>query len=519
MIPTSPKAFGGFAGQTDDAAWSAAGAGELSKFLAAQFAPPADEPMSRWWEQNIVVSSGEFPGEYRTDLTPLAGWISVWMQDPRVKRIVMVGAAQTLKTRTLSNFFLWAVAENPGTVMLVTATIESCREFWMKRLEPDVMECGKVAGRYLGRNKDLIRFESLNLLLRGTNSRVGMQGDPVKWLLFDERREWRAGAIDMLRMRTRTMTEFKEISAGTAGPAGGPLDADFLEGSQTQGHFRCLDCGESQPFRFGREATTVYLEERAMGGIVSVDEAGQVQDSLWNDYTRPGGVWNWERLRASVRFQCQKCGRLYQDHDKYELLKTLHPVDYNPAAPPEYRSITWNAFQFVWKGCQWGNLTEQFCRAIDSLKNPTERNIHPLRAFVTETLGEAWKDDLGQVVEWGFIDELKQDYSLGEKWTEEETRYMTADVQGRHGEHYWWLVRAFAPGGKSRLIAFGRVEKLEDLLEHQRRLGVKTENCGIDCTGATRRRRFTAGARGRIGNRCVATGAPTVTWCAMKKPR
>ena len=462
-----------------DREWRRESSAELAAFLSRQFAPPAAIPMTEWWERNIYVPDGEFPGEFRLDLTPMMRWVADWLQDPTVKRIVLQGSAQSFKTRCLLNFLLWAIGENPGTAMWVNATIEAAREFYLKRLEPAIENCLPVKERFEGRTKDLIAFDSMNLLLRGTNSRVGMQGDPVKWMIFDERREWKPGAIAMLRMRTRTMTEYKEISAGTAGLEGSELDVDFREGSQTQAHFRCADCGESQPFRFGKAPSALFPNARDKGGLVAVDAEGRVV-GFDNEWTKPNGVWHWERLRQAVRFQCQKCGRLYANQEKHELLKTIHPVDYNPAAPADVRSFTWNALPFLWKGCDWGLLAEMFLKAVDSARNVDGRDIEPLKTFVTETLGESWSEEQGAIEDWGFLEDRREDYEFGQVWPEETIRFMAADRQAKGGEHYWYVIRAWGRFGKSRLVSYGRCNTLSELEEVRKAHGVLTCNSMMD---------------------------------------
>lgn len=455
-------------GQTIDHVWADESAQELATFIAAQCAPPSTEPMWKWWESNIVLDgSGPFPGRYRSELTPMVRWLADWAQNPRVRRITGMGAAQTIKTQFLLNLFNWSVNESPGTTMWVMADADSIREFWTKRLEPAINGCESTLKRFHGRSKDLICFDSQNLLLRGSQSRAKLQSDPVKRLICDERREWKRGAIDLVRKRTRTFNESQEISVGTAGRKGDELWTDYIEGSQTMPHFSCLKCGHSQPFRFGRDANALFPIPRERGGM------------RWekNETTCPGGHWNFKELRKTVRFECESCGNLFSDTDKHALIRTLHPHDYNPAAPADKKSLHWGALEFIWEKCNWGELTEEYLRAVEAARYG---NIEPLIAFVTETLGEPWEDRLGVIDDYGFLETRKAPYKYGDAWAEEVIRFMAADKQERGGEHYWYVIRAFGRFGKSRLICYGRASTKAELLQIAKDNGVHSSNCMID---------------------------------------
>jgi len=451
-----------------DQKWGSDSANDLAKFIAAQCAPPSTDPMWKWWEKNIVLdSSGPFPGRFRTELTPMVRWISEWAQSARVRRIIGMGAAQTLKTQFLLNLFNWGVNESPGTTMWVMADADSVREFWTKRLEPSINGCEPTLKRFQGRSKDLICFDSMNLLLRGSQSRAKLQSDPVKRLICDERREWKKGSIDLVRKRTRTFNDFQEISVGTAGVDGDELHCDWKEGSQTMPHFRCLKCGHSQPLRFGKEPTALFPTARTKGGMVWEE----------NDTTKPGGVWNYAEMRKTVRFECEQCGHHHSNDDKIALLETLHPVDYNPAAPPEKKSLHWNALPFLWESCDWGAIAEEFIRAVSAARHG---NLEPLKTFVTETLGEPWADRLGVIEDFGFLEARKQDYDFDEPWAQERVRFMAADRQESGGEHYWWVIRAFGDFGKSRLISYGRAANTTELEGIRQKYVVKINNSMID---------------------------------------
>jgi len=399
-------------------------------------------------------------------------------------------SAQYVKTLALIIDFLRNAKEDPADTMWVMADADQVDEFIDKRLMPYIEGCEPVAKLFHGKKKRLMMFESFNLLLRGSNSRAKLQSDPIRRVYCDERREWKPGAIDLLRKRMRTFPNAMEISAGTPGRENDELHIDYLEGSQTRAHIQCLKCGHSQPIRFGRDKTTLWENKRDCGGFV------------WNtnDVTKPNGKWDWQEVAKTVRFECEnpQCRERYSNNQKYELIRTMHSHDYNPKPVPGILSFGGGAFEAIWESCDWDKLVIEFLKAIEAAK---QGNVEPLRAFVSETLGEPWKDEIGVIEDFGFLEARKADYNFGDAWPEELSRFMAADAQESGGEHYWWAIRAFARGGKSRLIAFGRATSLKELEDTRQQYDVPVDNCIID-TG------FKASVLYKF---CVSTG-----WRAFK---
>ncbi|MGN6556215.1 MAG: terminase gpA endonuclease subunit, partial [Verrucomicrobiota bacterium] len=138
-------------------------------------------------------------------------------------------------------------------------------------------------------------------------------------------------------------------------------------------------------------------------------------------------------------------------------------------------SFTWNALLPWW--VSWKGIVKEYLLAIEAARNG---NIEPMRTFVTETLAESWEDRLGVIEDFGFLEARKANYEYGEVWPEEVIRFMAADKQERGGEHYWWVIRAFGPNGKSRLIAHGNAKTKAELETIRKQYGAVAANSMID---------------------------------------
>lgn len=444
--------------------------------------PPDRSPSWSWCERNVVLDgAGPLPGRYSTAFTPMVRDVMEAMQHRKTKRVVVMVSAQSAKTQLALNFLNWSISQDAGSTMWVMANADHVNEFVQKRLIPSIENCKANVGalptdRRLCK-RGLIQFPTMNLMLRGSNSRSKLQSDPVRRIFCDERREWKPGAIDLLRKRQRTFHNAIEVSLGTAGRVNDELHNDFLDGSQTCFHFRCPKCNHSQRFRWGPQ-TTLFRDNRESAHVVVADppaKGGVVWET--SDSTRPGGRWDFAAVAKTVRYECEQCGERFDSGDKMRLLETLHPVDYNPAAPRHLRSYNWNAIYMLWESCSWGDLVIEFLRAVEAAKIG---NKEPMIAFITETLGEPWEDHLGEIEEWGFLEHRRGNYTFGDAWPDERARFLAADVQESGGQHYWWVVRAFGPFGQSRLISYGRCTTTAELEQIRSTYNVSTRNSMID---------------------------------------
>jgi phage terminase large subunit GpA-like protein len=452
------------------------------KHIRFCWSPPSDLPEHLWWEKYIRLdNTSASEGDYSTEFVPMVRWHCRQRANPRVRRIVEMVSAQSTKTQNLINSICHDVAESPMPAMFISADQDQAEEFAKKRLFPALEDCAPtkelLPKERNKRSKRLIQFNSMNLMLRGSNSRAKLQSDPVGRIYCDERREWRKGAIDLVRKRTRTFYNFLEISCGTAGKKDDELHLDFKEGSQTFFHFTCPKCNTSQPIRFGRNESVLHPKPRDRGGF------------LWDstEITKPNGQWDFEKMRATVRLQCEGklpdgswCEAEFRNHEKLELIRTMHEVDYNPAAQAKIKSAHWWAAYMPW--VDWADIAEEFLKAVIAYRRG---NIEPMIAFITETLGEPWEErgekpkDSELLKRCGHNYGQPYDLKNFTLWlptpNDPAAQVITCDRQGAAGGFLKYLIRQWRPNGDSRLIDYGRCIDNDDLREIQLLRGIPDE--------------------------------------------
>lgn len=441
---------------------------EQSARLACK--PPSKEPIWQWCERNVRITDGGMPGRYSLDLMPFVQHFYDVLQRKETKRVCLFVGAQCTKTRNGLNALCWSIAESPGLSMWVMASADNCKEFKKKRMDDAFDNCNAlndlIPSTKETNTRNIIMFRSMNLLLRGSNSRIGLQSDPVRRIYCDERREWKPGAIGMLRMRMLTFHNQLEVSMGVPGDEHDEWHADFAGGSQTFIHWNCEKCGHSQPFRFGRKPSPLFPNQRERGGFVW-DE---------NEITKPGGKWNHEEVAKTVRYECESCGHRYHNNDKLRLLKSWHPVHLRPEMAAEYPSIHWNAFYMPWSGCDWGKLIVNFLKSVDSMHHG---DISPLKTFVTETMAEPWRKLTDDSSDRQPLLNTCGRYRMGDRWTQARdlVEIVTVDVQ--HG-YLVYVHRQHRIGGSSRLVRAGRLMDEGELRAYQQGQGLQDKCIWLD---------------------------------------
>lgn len=443
----------------------------LWSVLADTFRPPSLAPAWQWMEENITLGhESAMPGRYETALTPFVRLLTAAAQNPRVRRVTVMVSAQAWKSQWMLNLFAWVLENDPGTAMWVMANAEMCEDFIETRLKRALERTTLWAKMRLSRSenrKDLVQFPSMDLLVRGSTSRAKLQSTPVRWGFFDERADWKEGAIEDVRNRFGTFHNAKEISAGTAGNEDDRYHLDWKSGSQTVCAFRCLACNHSQPWRMGREPTTIYEFPRAKGGL------------RWeqSQRTKPG-TEGWEQaVMETIRWECESCGHLHAPADKPAMIATIHGIDLNPCAPEQDRSFQSPAFPMLWPSGDWGRCAVRFLKACQARDHG---DLEPLKDFVQKVLAEPWRDTYARPENAGDFDLIKLPYTFNEPWPEEVQRFIAVDCQAKGGEHYWWLIRSISATGARRLVAYGRALTLEQVEDIRRAYNVPKTNALID---------------------------------------
>lgn len=373
--------------------------------------------------------------------------------DNRVSDIAVQCSAQSSKTQTVLNLACWAISEDPGPAMWVMAAKDDVRDFVRDRFSPTVNACKPVAAQIIAEERLEFVFASMPLYFVGAGSPSKLQSKPIRWLFMDEVRNYPPGALETVMKRTRAFWNSRRLIISTPDSENDAVDRAFKSGDQRVFHFPCPTCSQLQPLK--------------------------LEQLKWetSEQTKPNGAWDFDRLAPSIRYVCIACGHAIRDvpSERKSIARNGRFVRLNPSAPRHRVSFHWNALLPPWVA--WRSIVEEFLAARGAARNG---DIQPMKTFVNETLGEPWKDQLGEIEDFDFLLARRGDYDFGDAWPEERVRFMAADRQASGGEHYWYVIRAFGPFGYSRLVSYGRCNSTLELEELRREHHVSSQNAVID---------------------------------------
>lgn len=443
---------------------------ELIGIFLAAIKPPSTEPIHKWAERNVELSAAtsDIPGRISYDLFPCTKFLFEHMQNVRTRRTTLMAGAQSAKTEAAITLLMWRITENPTPAMWAMAVADQCEDFAKDRLFPAIQNCRPAfAHAPTDRRhwtKRMVKFDTMTLHLRGSNSKAKLQSSPIGLIVCDERREWKKGSINTIRKRMTTFAESQELSMGVAGRKEDELHNDWEEGSQTFIYFRCLKCAHSQPWRFGRDASVLFPEPRARGGIVwPTDETA-----------KPKGQWDYDAVEADARYECEACGHLHTSQDKGAMIRTAHEFHRNPKALPAHYSPQYGLLIMPWESASFGKIARRFLEAKSALKRG---DMERLITFVTEDLGEPWEPPLLYRQKGDLLARMGK-YKMGQMWMDpkdpariepDTTLILTFD---RQMMYLRYVIRQWRRNGQSRLIWTGKEASLDDLRALQLRLHI-----------------------------------------------
>jgi phage terminase large subunit GpA-like protein len=426
-------------------------ASRLAKAFKRGWRPPDRRPPWMWAEEHICLDkTSPFPGKWRSETSPWVREVMEVFADNQVKDITVVCSAQSSKTQTIMCLLAWAIAEDPGPCMWVTAAQDEAKTFARTRLMPTLEDCPPVAALFpenrFEKSTLEINFATMPLIINGANSQSKLQSKPVRWLFLDEVRNYPPGALEMVKKRVTAWWNSRIVIISTPHKERDAVDLSFLAGDQRYFHVKCEACGEASPLSW----------------------ANMKWDST--EATCPDGVWNFDALAETIRYECPKCKASVRDTE--EVRKRMAAggvwVRKNPKAPKERVSFTWNALLPWW--IKWRILVEEFIRAKEAVKvGATE----PLKSFINERLAESWEER--------FEEDKKPlekgEYNMGDAWGVESQRFMTADIQK---DHRWVVVRDWSETGESRLVWAGKLNNGEEMRAKQIQLDVTDRRVLVD---------------------------------------
>lgn len=388
--------------------------------------------------------------------------------DPEVNEITVICSAQSAKTLTLLCLVAWIIANDPGPILWVTAKLGEAKKLSKGRVLPLLERCAPVAdvmptSRQFKTTLE-IYFPGAPLFLTGSESPASLQSTPFRYVILDEARSYPEGALEMVSKRFRSYTHnYKKIIITTPDKEGDAVHRAFLAGDQRRWNVVCPKCGNKHEMIWG--------DPKTQGGLK--------WDKNEETYDEEKGLYRLEEVEKTIRYHCwnKECDHVWRDRldDRKHISTVGEWVAGNPSAPSNTRSYTWNAIVPWW--ASWKSQVREFLMAKKAIE---WSDFSPLKDHINETRGEVWTDQLRFGQDDEYLAKRVAEYDPSEPWEHENRRFMSVDVQGKGGRHFYYVIRAWGLGAKSRLLAYGKAWSWEELKSKAAEWNVKADDVVID---------------------------------------
>ena len=266
------------------------------------------------------------------------------------------------------------------------------------------------------------------MVLVGANSPSSLSSRSIKYLFFDEIDKYPAFAgkeadpIKLATERTKTFVDKKIVMVSTPTVESGNIWQAFMSANERRQYYvPCPHRGVSQVLKFKQ---IKWPEEH-------------------ND--------NVDMIRDTAYYECEHCGESIYDKHKMEMLRSGEWRAVNESQS-KVRSVSYHLSSIYSPWVTFGDVAYEF-------KN-SKGTPATLMNFINSWLAEPWKSSKTKSTQ--NMEFTQSNYPCGVVPDKAVLLIASVDVQL---DHFWWEVRAYAPGVKSYLIDYGQASTWEDLEE------------------------------------------------------
>jgi phage terminase large subunit GpA-like protein len=350
--------------------------------------------------------------------------------DPLIEKIVLCFGAQLGKTETELNMIGYALDQTSSPTMMVYPTDTIAKFASDKRVQPMIKSIKSISDKF-DENSKLLELDFNNgnyMVLVGANSPSSLSSRSIKYLFFDEIDKYPAFAgkeadpIKLATERTKTFVDKKIVMVSTPTVESGNIWQAFMSANERRQYYvPCPHCGVPQTLKFKQ---IKWSEEH-------------------ND--------NADMIRDTAYYECEHCGEHIYDKHKMEMLRSGEWRAVNESQS-KVRSVSYHLSSIYSPWVTFGDVAYEF-------KN-SKGTPATLMNFINSWLAEPWKSSKTKSTQ--NLEFTQSNYPCGVVPDKAVLLIASVDVQL---DHFWWEVRAYAPGVKSYLIDYGQASTWEDLEE------------------------------------------------------
>ena len=419
--------------------------------------PPSEMDVVEWACKYVKLPQSARSPNFDIASTPWLRWPMLQVADDDNKEVVVMAPVGSGKTTMLEGLLPWIIAEEPGPTLITMQTDDDARAWVDTRFHPSLKSNVKVSpllpsGKNRGNfRKGEILFSHMPLHIGGANL-ANLQSKSIRWVYCDETWLWKDGMLEEARRRTHDRWNSRVVLVSQGGFEGDQLDNAFNDALIHDYCFKCPNCDARQTYQWKQ---------------VKYDKIKTEADE-----------WDWEAIGKTVFYECANEDCKEHFPDKVDIRRKLAAsgdyVSRGNNAKPGRMAATYPAMCVWW--IPWAKLVNEW---ITSQEERKRMNLAPMRQFVQKRLAQSWVEPNEVVSLKGATDayRMKDEFFNGERWSEENFRFMCVDVQQ---DHFWVVIRAFSIEGKSRLLYEGKIDEWEGLRMLRERMKVPNRCVFVD---------------------------------------
>lgn len=440
---------------------------EFLPSFVGQFKAPYLDKIWKWAIENITLPIGyNPPGKFSVDQSQWFIPVLDSLLNPKVRQVNLMANTRGGKSLIAEIFVLYLIVNSPGHILWINSSEKSVEKFANMRMKQLVKLCPAVKalidetdrysmtnGEYKFRNGMKIHFVS--------DTKGNLQSLGYKYIIFDE--VWLSDP-GMIREAVARLGDFPDtyklllISQG-GGEKCRDWANEFERGIKFEKGWTCKRCHTKQPLKWSFKT-----------------EGGDYAGINWPQEAKKDNVWNYEEAGKYCYLRCCKC--LHQFPDLPDFRNYLNSTEFIVEnadlqnVDPTVHSYRVNAL--IDPKVKWSELVKEWLYA-DDVHESTGDDLSK-RKFREKRLALCRFNQVQQ----SLIDITLEDYDSNAEWADERVRFMTVDIQEKSPQ-FWWLVRAWAKDGRSRLIAYGTADTWNELDSIREQHKVKHHRTFIDC--------------------------------------
>lgn len=384
------------------------------------------------------------------------------LHNPRVRQVNVMASPRSGKTLLGEVFMLYTIANNPGNLLWLQSTEKQSKKSQDTRMVKLLRMCKPVADlidksdRYAV-TKDKFKFANGMTVHLGSWKLSDLQGQGYEVIVEDEVWQADTGLIAEAKARVGDFPDtHKILLISQGGVSGDDWSSEFNNAQIWEYGWTCPHCQKEQLFYFNKRR-----DDGTWAGL------------WWSPEAKINDQWDYKIAGESAELECFHCkGRIKDTPENRELLtnktgKYLLTKDGDPIR----QSFRWNALADP--KVKWSSLAQEFLFASDVRHH--EGKESEMEKFRQKRLALS----LGEHEETPLVQLNDETYDVNAAWPEEKWRGLFCDVQAKRPK-LWWLCRAAAANGESRLIERGTCETFDELEAVRQRLNVKHNRVFVD---------------------------------------